>query len=151
MQQVCECAFALHQEQKTDHLGAEAIDVHRMFHHDSTALITRASGLGRTSAGLPHIQQVRRNLRLNPVDPNSPLQKLTHTITTRVVSCILNSTDVWFCPPQCGLYSFRAQHKAECLGLADPGISRVLTDLYPLRGYTPRNTRDRSITRSLRS
>ena len=35
--QVCECAFALHQEQKRDHFGALAIDVHRMFHHDSTA------------------------------------------------------------------------------------------------------------------
>ena len=32
-----ECAFALHQEQKRDHFGAAAIDVHRMFHHDSTA------------------------------------------------------------------------------------------------------------------
>ena len=44
--QVCECAFALHQEQKRDHFGtAVAIDVHRMFHHDPTALTTRASGL----------------------------------------------------------------------------------------------------------
>ena len=54
--QVCECAFALHQQQKRDHFGAVAIDAHRMFHRDSTALTTRASGLGWTCAGLPHIQ-----------------------------------------------------------------------------------------------
>ena len=57
--------------------------------------------------------------------------------------------DVRFCPPQCGLYSFRAQDKAERLSPVDPGIIRGVTYLYPSRGYTPRNTRDRSITRSL--
>ena len=31
----------LHQEQKIDHFRTVAIDVHRMFHHDSTALATR--------------------------------------------------------------------------------------------------------------
>ena len=124
-----------------DHFGAVAIDVHRMFHHDSTALTTRASGLGWTPAGLPHIQRVHRNLRTNPVDPSSPLQRLTHTITF-IVSCILNSTlDVWFRPPQCGLYSFRAQNKAECLSPVDPGISRGVADLYPSRGYTHSVTR----------
>ena len=93
--QVCECAFALHQEQKRDHFGAVAIDAHRMFHRDSTALETPASGLGWTSAGLPHIQGVHGNLRTNPVDPSSPLQKLTHTTTTTLfVACVLNSTDV---------------------------------------------------------
>ena len=139
--QVCERAFALHQEQKRDHFGTVAIDVHRMFDHDSTALTTRASGLGWTSsAGLLHIQGVHRNLRTNPVDPRSPLQKLTHTITL-IVSCILNSTDVWFCPPQCGLYSFRAHNKAESLSPVDPGISRGVTDLYPSRGYTHPVTR----------
>ena len=143
-------AFALHQEQKRNHFGAVAMDVHRMFHHDSTALTARASSLGWTSAGLPHIQRVHRNLRTNPVDPSSPLQKLTHTITTNV-SCILISTDVWFCPPQCELYSFRAQNKAERLSSVDLGISRGATDLYPSRWYTPRNTRDRGITRSLQS
>ena len=74
------CAFALHQEPKRDLFRTVAIDVHRMSHHDSTALTTRASGLDWTSAGLPHIQGVHRNLRANPVDPSSPLQKLTHTI-----------------------------------------------------------------------
>ena len=41
------------------------VDVPCMLHHDrdSTALTTRASGLGWTSAGLPHIQGVYRNLR----------------------------------------------------------------------------------------
>ena len=80
--QVCECAFALHQEQKRDRFGTVAIDIHRMFHHDSIALPTRASGLGWTSAGLPHTQGVPRNLRTNPVDPSSPPQKLAHTTTT---------------------------------------------------------------------
>ena len=95
---------------------------------------------------------VHGNLRTNPIDPSSPLQKLTRTITV-IVSCILNSTlDVWFCPPQCGLYSFRAQNKAERLSPVDPGIGRGVTGLYPSsRGCTPRNTRDRSITRSLQS
>ena len=64
---------------------------------------------------------------------------------------MLNFTDVWFGPPQCGLYSFRAQDKAERPSPDDPGISTGVTDLYPSRGYTPRNTRDRSITRSLHS
>ena len=134
--QVCECAFALHQEQKRDHFGtAIAIDVHRMFHHDSRALTTRASGLGWTSAGLPHLQGVHRNLRTNPVDPSNPLRKLTHTETI-IVSCILNFTHVWFCPPRCGLYTFRAQNKAERLSVLDPGISRGVVNLYPSRGYT---------------
>ena len=78
---VCECACALHQEQKRDHFGRVGIDVHRMCYYDSTALTTRASGLGWTSAGLPHIQAVHSNLRTNPVDPSSTLQTLTHTIT----------------------------------------------------------------------
>ena len=132
--------FALHHEQKRDHFGTVAIDVHRMFHHDSTALTTRASGLGWTSAGLPHIQGVHRNLCTNPVDPCNPLLKLTHIITL-IVSCILNSTNVWFCPPQCELYSFRAQNKAERLSPVDPGISRGATDLYPSRGHTHLVTR----------
>ena len=135
--QVCECAFALHQEQKRAHFGTVAIDAHRMFHHDSTALLitTQASGLGWTSAGLPHIQGVHKKLRTNPVDPSSPLQKLTHT-KTFIVSCILNSTYAWFCSPQCGLYSFRAQNKVERRSPVDPGISRGVTDMYPSRGYT---------------
>ena len=33
---VCEYAILLHQEQKRDHFGTVAIDVHHMFHHDST-------------------------------------------------------------------------------------------------------------------
>ena len=47
-------AFALHQEQERDHFGTVAIDVHRMFHHDSTTPTHRASGLGWTYAGPPH-------------------------------------------------------------------------------------------------
>ena len=62
---------------------------------------TQASGLGWTSAGLPYIQGVHRNLHTNPVDPSSPLQKLTHTITL-FVPCILHSADVWLCPPHAG-------------------------------------------------
>ena len=111
-----------------------------MFRNDSKALTTRASGLGWTSAGLPHIQGVHKNLRTNPVDPSSPLQKLTHTITL-IVSCILNSTYVWFCLPKCGLYSFRAQNKVGRLSPVGPGNSRGVTDLYPSRGYTHSVTR----------
>ena len=59
-----------------------------------------------------------------------------------MVSWILNSTqDVWFCPPQCGLYCFCAQKEAERLSPVDHGISRGLTDLYPSRGYTHPVTR----------
>ena len=134
--QVCECAFALHQERQIYHFGTVAIDVHRVFHHDSTALTTRASGRGWTSAALPHIQGVHRNLRTSPVNPSSPLQKLTHAIAI-LVWCILNSTDVWVCPPQRGLYSFHAQNKVERLSPLDPAISRGVTDLYPSRRYTP--------------
>ena len=127
--QVCECAFALHQEQKRDHIGTVAIDVHPMFHHDSTALTTRASGLGWTFADLPHIQGVHRNLRTTPVDPSSPLQKLSHTVTI-IVSCILNSTYICLVLyPRFGLYSFRAQNNVERLSPVDPGISRRVTDL----------------------
>ena len=49
------------------------------------------------------------------------------------------------------ILSFRAQDKAERLSPVDPGLSRGVTDLYPSRGYTPRNVRDRSITRSSQS
>ena len=147
--QVCECAFALHQEQKRDHFGTVAIDAHRMFHHDSTALTTRASGLGWTSAGLPHIQGTRRNLRTNPVDPSSPLQKLIHAITI-IFLCILNSTDIWFYPPQCGIYSFRAQNKAARLSPVDPGISRGVTDLHPSRRYRNPVTRAIDVSHAAR-
>ena len=62
---------------------------------------------------------------------------------------------VWFCPPQCGLYSFRAQNKAELLSPVDPGISRGVTDLHPSRGYTHPVTRaievSHAITRSSQS
>ena len=137
--QVCERAFAIDEEQKRDHFGTVAIDVHRMFHHDSTALTARASGLG--PAGLPHIQGVHRNLRTNPVDPSCPLQKLTHTTNTY---CFMHAE---FCrclvlSPQCGLYSFRAQNKVERLSPVDPAISSGVADLYPSRGFThPENAR----------
>ena len=154
--QVWECASASHEEQIRDRFGTVAIDAHRMFHHDSMTLTTRASGVGWTSAFLPHIKGVHTNLRTNPVYPSSPLQKSTHTITL-LVSSILNSTDAWVRPPQCGLYSFRAQNKVERISRVGPGVSREVTDLYPSPGgysiHTPRNTCDRSITltRSMQS
>ena len=61
---------------------------------------------------------------------------MTLIVSSPTVSRILTSEDVWFCPSQCGLYSFRAQNKAVCLSPVDPGISRGVTDLYPSRGYT---------------
>ena len=64
---MCLCIAPITTEEKRDHFGTIAVDVHRMFHHDSTALTTLASGLGWISAGLPHIQGVHRNLRTNPV------------------------------------------------------------------------------------
>ena len=97
--QVCERAFALHQEKKRDHFRTAEIDVHRMFHHDSTALTTRASGLSWTSAGLPHIQGVHKNLRKKPVDPSSPLQ---NTIYNTYCFMHTDSLDVLFWTPQCG-------------------------------------------------
>ena len=130
---VCLCITS--RAEKRDHFGAVAIDVHRMFHHDSTAQNPEHQAWAGTSLACHiHIQGVHNNLRTNPVDLSSPLQKLTHTVTL-IVSYILNSTDVWICPPQCGLYSFRAQNKAERLSPVDPGISRGVTDLYPSRGY----------------
>ena len=92
------CTFVFHQNQKRGHFGTVAIDVHRMFHHDSTALTTRASGLGWTSAGLLliYIQGVYRNLRTNPVDPSSPLQKLTHTILSiHIIIRVFERTGIW--------------------------------------------------------
>ena len=65
-----------------------------------------------------------------------------------VVLCILSSTDVWFWPPQCGLYSFRVQNKAERLRPVDPGTSRGVTDLYPSRGYTHPVTRAIEVSRA---
>ena len=87
-----------------------------------------------------HTQGVHRNLRTNPVDPSSLLQKLTHTMTiicfTRRHTEFHRLSDVWFGPPQRGLYSFRAQNKAGRLSPVDPCINKGLTDLYPSRGYT---------------
>ena len=62
--------------------------VHRMFHHDSTALTTRASGLRwpATYTGGIH----RNYLRTNPVDQSSPLQKLTHTLTI-IIICFMHT------------------------------------------------------------
>ena len=91
---------------------------------------------------LPHFRGVHRNLRTtNPVDPSSPLKKLTHTITLTVY-CILSC----LFPPQCGLYSFRVQNKAERLSPVGPGLSRGVTErpVSFTRVYTPRNRRDRS-------
>ena len=103
---------------------------------------------GWTSAGLPHVQGAHRNLRTNPVDPSSLLtpKANSHYSTYCFMHGLLNSTDVWFCPPQCGLYRFRVQNKTERLSPVDPGISRGVIDVSPSRGYTPRNTCHRSIT-----
>ena len=98
-----------------------------------------------------HIQGVHRNLRPNPVDPSSPMQKLTHTITV-IVPFILKSAEFWFCPPHARFTVSVPRTSLNVLVLpVDPGISRGVTDLYPSRGYTRRKTRDRSITRSSRS
>ena len=104
----------------------------------------------QASARILH-KAVHRNLRTNSADPSSPLQKLTHTIQQLLASCILNLTDVWFGPLQCGLYSFRAQNKAGRLCPVDPGISRRVTDLYPPRGYTHPVTRAIEVSHSLQS
>ena len=116
----------------------------------------RASGLGWTSARLPHIQRVHMNLRTNPVDPSSPLQKLTHTITL-IVSCILNSTDnlmSGIVSPNAGYTVSVRRTNIERLGPVDPGISTGVTDLYPSRGHTHRvhaRSKVSLITRSLQS
>ena len=79
----------LHQEQHRDPFRAIAIDDHRVFYKDSISLTTRASGPGWTSASVPHVHGVHRNLCTTSVDPSSPrpLQKLTHTIT---IICFLH-------------------------------------------------------------
>ena len=88
-----------------------------------------------------YMKGLHKNLRTSSANSNSPLQKVYSHYNTLIVSCILNSTDVWFRPPQCGLYSFRAQNKVERLGHVDPGITKGVTDLYPSRGYTRPVTR----------
>ena len=133
---MCECALGLRQEeQKRDRFGTVAIDVHRMFDHDSTALTTRAPGLDWTSAGLPLIQGVHRNLRTNPVDPSSPTPKVNSHNSTH---CLMHTGfhRCLVCLPQCGLYSFRAQNKVERRRPVGSGISRGVTGLYPSRMYT---------------
>ena len=77
-------------------------------------------------------REYTRNLRTNPVDPSSPPQKLTHAGTLTVDAYWIPR----FCPPQWGLYSFRAQNQVERLSYVDNGISRGVTDLYPSRGGT---------------
>ena len=146
--------FALHQEgkKKRDHFGTAAIGVHRM-HHDSTSLSTRAPGLGWTSADLPHINGVHRNLRTNQVDPCSPLQKLAIYCYIHTDRCLFLSTSMRVKPIN---NSVRAQNKTErvieCVSPADSGI--ILSGKSPtciLHEGTPRGTRTRSIARSFRS
>ena len=80
---------------RRDHIGAVGIDVHSMFCHDSTAK-TRSIMPGLDlRRGLRHIQAVHRDLRTNAVDPSSPLQKLSRTVT-HIVSCTLNFSGAWF-------------------------------------------------------
>ena len=82
-----------------------------------------------------------------PKDPtpkvNSHYDTFIHTAFNR---CLVLS-------PSRGVYSFRAQDKAERVGPLDPGMSRGVCSrpVSFTRVYTPRNTRDRSITRSLQS
>ena len=137
--------FYVHQEQKRDHFGTVAIDVHRVFPHGSTAPIPRASGLGRTSFGLPHTQGVHRNLRTNPVDPNSPL----HSYQIFVL-CILNSTDVWFVPLNAGYTVSVRRTRLDALVLSTLAFAGESPTCILHEGvYTPCNTRDQCITRSL--
>ena len=75
-----------------DDFATVANDVHRMFHHDSTALTTRASGLGWTCAGLP------RSTQELACEPGRPKEPTPRTAVTLIVSCILNSTDVCLSP-----------------------------------------------------
>ena len=92
--------------------------------------------LGEHAARCHHIYRegVHRISRTNPVDSSTPKVNIINNF----MHCILNSKDVWFCPPQCGLYSVRAQNKPECLSPpVDPDISKAVTDLYPSRGSTP--------------
>ena len=76
--QVCACAFALHQEQKKrDHLGTVAIDVHRMFHRDSTALTTRPSIRPGMDLRWPATYTGNtQELAYNPADPSNPLPEV---------------------------------------------------------------------------
>ena len=158
---VRECACALHLEQKRDHFGTVAIDVHRMFHRDSTALTTTNNPSIRPGLDLrwppTYAGSTQELARTNPVDPSGPLQMITHTTLLVqqfiIVVCMLNFTGVWFCPPQRGLYSFRAQNKAERLSPVDFGTIAGESQTCILHEgiHTRRNTRDRSITRSLQS
>ena len=151
--QVCEFAMAPHQEQKRHHFGAVAINVRRMFHHGSTAK-TRASRLDWTSAGLPHIHGAHSNLRTNPVDPSSPRRKLTHTIIV-TVSCILSSTYVCFCPPHAGYKVSVRRTRLNVLVLLTLALAgespTCCSVLHEGIVHTPRNTRDRNISRWLQT
>ena len=95
-----------------------------MFHHASTALTTRAAGVGWTSHCLAHIQRVHRNLRSNAVEPSSPLQKLAHTNKTLFCMHTEFHKHLWVLPPHRELFDFRAQNQYERLTLVDTGISR---------------------------
>ena len=88
-----------------------------------------------------HTQGVHRNLRTNPVDPSSPLQKLTHTMTiicfTRMHTEFHRLSYVWFGPPHGGyVVSVRRTRLDALLRPVDPCINKGLTDLYPSGGYT---------------
>ena len=140
--------FHIHQERKRDHVGTVAIDVHRMLHHDSTTLTTRASGLGWTSAGLPHIQGVHRkyHLRINPIDPSSPLPKLTHTM----IACFMldEFNRCLFLSPSMRVIQFTWATRLNVLelltlALAGESRTRILDEGIV---HTSRSTRDRSIT-----
>ena len=95
-----------------------------------TAALRRAGE--RTGVGAP----TRRGGSVNIALPGTARLVPGVARNSKPFLCILNSTHVWFCPPQCELYSFRAQNKVERLSPVDPGISRGVPDLYPSRGYT---------------
>ena len=69
---------------------------------------------------IQHTQGVHRNSRTNPVDPSSPLQNLSHTITL-IVSCILHSafyrTCLFFVPLNAGYMVSVRRTRLDVLGL----------------------------------
>ena len=90
------------------------------------------------------------DIAYKPCRPKQPTTKLNSHYIFHYYSeylfytyLVLNSTHVWFCPPQYGLYSVREKNKAERVTSSpvDPGISRGVTDLYPSRGHTHPVTR----------
>ena len=83
---VCVCFFitstrAEEQQQKRDHFGAVAIEVHRMLHHDSTVLTVRVHRCGLDLRWPATYEGSAQELACEPGRHKySQLLKLTHTI-----------------------------------------------------------------------